>query len=309
MTALASVILPVFIVLGFGYLARGRNLISDAGIDGLMTFAQGFAIPMLLFRAISTLDLGQSFDLPLLGSFYAGALAGFAVAMLGARLIFKRSWEDATAIGFCGLFSNSLLLGLPITERAYGADALAANYAIIAIHAPFCYFVGITVMEVVRAGGGGLGPLPGKVLRAMFHNNIIIGIALGFAVNLTGLPLPVVLTEALDLMVRAALPAALFGLGGVLWRYRPEGDMRTILFVVAVSLVVHPGVVWLLSGLSGLDQSGMRSAVITAAMAPGVNAYLFANMYGAARRVAASAVLIGTAACILTASIWITLLG
>jgi predicted permease len=43
-------------------------------------------------------------------------------------------------------------------------------------------------------------------------------------------------------------------------------------------------------------------------MAPGVNAYLFANMYGAARRVAASAVLIGTAATVLTASGWLLLL-
>lgn len=41
-------------------------------------------------------------------------------------------------------------------------------------------------------------------------------------------------------MIRAALPAALFGLGGVLYRYRPEGDTRTIMFVVAVSLILHP---------------------------------------------------------------------
>lgn len=308
MSALFSVILPVFFVLGFGYAARAKGLFSDSAVDGLMTFAQSFAIPMLLFRAISTLDLRQSFDLPLLGSFYIGAMAGFVVGMVGARVLFRRSWEDATAIGFCGLFSNSLLLGLPITERAYGADALASNYAIIAIHAPFCYFVGITVMEVIRARGTGLRHLSGKVVNAMFHNAIIIGIGLGFAVNFSGLTLPVVLTDALDLMVRAALPAALFGLGGVLWRYRPEGDMRTILFIVAVSLLVHPLVVWLLGGASNLGQDGMRSAVITAAMAPGVNAYLFANMYGAARRVVASAVLIGTALSILSASFWITVL-
>jgi len=307
-SALLSIILPVFIVTGIGYLARWRNWFLDTHVDGLMRFAQNFAIPILLFRAISTLDLGQSFDLPLLVSFYVGALTGFAIGMIGARLIFKRSWEDATAIGFCGLFSNSLLLGLPITERAYGPDALAANYAIVALHAPFCYGVGITVMEIVRARGANMAHLPGKVLNAMFHNAIIIGIGLGFVVNLSGLTLPVVLTDAFDLIVRAALPAALFGLGGVLYRYRPEGDMRTILFAVGVSLLIHPAVVLLLGGVTGLDAPGTRSAVITAAMAPGVNAYLFANMYGAARRVAASAVLIGTALTILTASFWISLL-
>jgi predicted permease len=44
-------------------------------------------------------------------------------------------------------------------------------------------------------------------------------------------------------------------------------------------------------------------------MAPGVNAYLFANMYGVARRVAATSVLVATLASILTVPVWLALLG
>ncbi len=308
MSALIDIILPVFLVIGFGYLAVWKGYFNDASVDGLMKFTQGFAIPCLLFRAISTLDLNQNFDLALLGSFYTGAFAGFLAGMAGARYIFGRGWEDSVAIGFCCLFSNSLLLGLPITERAYGADALEANYAIIAIHSPFCYAVGITAMEIARNRGGSLARLPGKVLNAMFRNALIVGITLGFIVNFTGLALPGVLTDALDLMIRAALPAALFGLGGVLYRYRPEGDMRTILFVVGVSLILHPVIVWMLAHANSLGTDGIRSAMLTAAMAPGINAYVFANMYGTARRVAASAVLMGTALSILTVWCWLAVL-
>ena len=308
MTALIDVILPVFLVIGFGYLAVWKGYFSDSGVDGLMKFTQGFAIPCLLFRAISTLDLGQNFDLGLLGSFYAGAFAGFLVGLFGARYIFGREWEDSVAIGFCCLFSNSLLLGLPITERAYGVSALEANYAIIAIHSPFCYGVGITAMEIARNRGGRIAALPGKVLRAMFHNALIVGIALGFIVNMGGIPMPGVLTDALDLMIRAALPAALFGLGGVLYRYRPEGDMRTIVFVVAISLVLHPTIVWVLVQANNLSDAAIRSAMLTAAMAPGINAYVFANMYGKARRVAASAVLFGTGLSIISVWCWLAIL-
>ncbi len=308
MSDLTSVILPVFLVLGFGYLAVWRGWFSDAGVDGLMKFSQGFAIPCLLFRAIATLDLGQTFDVALLLSFYAGATAGFAAGLLGARFLFNRTWEDSVAIGFVGLFSNSVLLGLPIAERAYGAGSLEGNYAIIAVHAPFCYGIGITAMELVRAKGTALRTLPFKVAKAMFSNALVIGILLGFAVNLGGIPLPAVFTDAVDLMVRAALPAALFGLGGVLVRYRPEGDMRVILYICAVSLIVHPAVVFGLGYRFDLTTDALRSAVVTAAMAPGVNAFLFANMYGAAKRVAASAVLIGTALTMLTALFWLTVL-
>lgn len=308
MAALIDVILPVFLVIGFGYLAVWKGFFSDPGVDGLMKFTQNFAIPCLLFRAISTLDLEHNFDLLLLGSFYAGALTSFAAGLLGAHYIFNRDWEDSVAIGFCCLFSNSLLLGLPITERAYGVTALEANYAIIAIHSPFCYAVGITAMEITRNRGASVAALPGKVLKAMFNNALILGITLGFIVNLGGIPMPGVVTDAIDLMVQAALPAALFGLGGVLYRYRPEGDLRTIMFVVAISLVLHPLIVWGLVQANDLSDAAMRSAVMTAAMAPGINTYVFANMYGKARRVAASAVLIGTGSSIFTVWIWLAVL-
>ncbi|SFR42767.1 hypothetical protein SAMN04488005_1817 [Yoonia tamlensis] len=308
MSALIDVIMPVFLVIGFGYLAVWKGYFSQSAVDGLMKFTQGFAIPCLLFLAISTLDLQQNFDFSLLFSFYTGALAGFIAAFTGARVLFQRDWEDCVAFGFCGLFSNSLLLGLPITERAYGPDALEANYAIIAIHSPFCYGVGITAMEIARNWGNSVAALPRKVLKAMFSNALIIGISLGFVVNLGGIPVPNVMNDALGLIARAALPAALFGLGGVLYQYRPEGDMRAILFVVAISLVLHPVIVWLLAGLNDLSLSATRSAILTSAMAPGVNAYVFANMYGRAKRVAASAVLIGTGLSIVTVWGWLHIL-
>ena len=309
MQALASVILPVFLVIGFGYVVRWRDLIRDEHVDGLMLFTQNFAIPCMLFVAIARLDLGASFEWRLLVSFYTGALVGFAAGVIGARLLFKRDWEDSIAIGFICLFSNSVLLGLPITERAYGAEALAPNYAIIALHSPICYAVGITAMEVVRNRGVGVAATAGRALTAMFRNALVIGIGLGFVVNLGGIPLPQVLDDALDLMVRAAIPAALFGLGGVLYRYRPDGDWRTIGFAVAVSLLLHPAIVWAMGRGLALEPGPFNSAVITAAMAPGVNAYVFANMYGRARRVAASSVLLGTVLCALTGWVWLELLG
>ncbi|TMV59118.1 AEC family transporter, partial [Thioclava sp. BHET1] len=109
MEALLEVVLPVFLVIGFGYAATWRGLISDSAIDGLMKFAQGFALPCLLFRAISHLDLAKNFDPWLMVAFYSGALAGFVTLLFGARLIFKREWEDCIAIGFCALYSNALL--------------------------------------------------------------------------------------------------------------------------------------------------------------------------------------------------------
>jgi malonate transporter len=309
MQLLLDVILPVFLVIGFVYVAVWRGLFPVAGVDGVLRFAQSFAVPCLLFQAIANLDLGAAFDAGLLLSFYAGAAICFALGMIGARVLFKRDWEDCVAIGFCCLFSNSVLLGLPISERAYGAEQLTGNYMIIAIHSPFCYGLGITVMEFVRNRGQSRVALTRAVSRAMFHNPLVIGILAGFAVNLSGIALPSVLDDALSLVVQAALPAALFALGGVLIQYKPEGDMKAIAMVCCIALAVHPALVWLFGSALSVPPDLFRAGVLTAAMAPGFNAYIFANMYGRGRRVAASSVLIATGSSIFSVWIWLGILG
>ena len=311
MTALLDVILPVFLVIGFGYAMARAGLIGADGVDGIMKFAQNFALPCLLFKSVATLDLTAAYDPGLMISFYAGAFSGFAAGFFGARLIFNRPLPDCVAIGFACLFSNSLLLGLAITERAYGPGALAGNIAIISVHSPLLYGFGITVMELVRSRGKGLAPLQlaGQVGRAILSQPLVIGILCGFAVNLSGQQVPGFMMSAVDMMARAAIPAALFGLGGVLIRYRPDGDRATIAMICAVSLILHPAVVYLLGRfVFGLDTPGLRSAVMTAAMAPGVNAYMFASLYGVAMRVNASSVLVATALSILTVWGWLQIL-
>ena len=54
---------------------------------------------------------------------------------------------------------------------------------------------------------------------------------------------------------------------------------------------------------------GAFVAVVTAAMAPGVNSYVFASMYSRGQAQAASAVLLATALLVLTASLWLAILG
>lgn len=314
MSTLIDVILPVFLVLGFGYVVAWRKMFSEAAVDGLMRFAQNFAVPVLLARSIAGLDLGQSYNWPMMTAFYAGALVSFAIGITGARMM-GRTGPESVAIGFACLFSNSLLLGVPITERAYGADALSNNFAIISVHSPFLYTVGILAMEMVRSSGSGasLGRVALNALVGVLRTPLVIGILAGFAIKivttLTGMPLPHPIQVSMDMMARAALPAALFGLGGVLYRYRPEGDAKAIAMVTGLSLILHPAIAYGLAHFAfKVDTAALRSATLTASMAPGVNAYLFANIYGVARRVAASSVLIATALSILTIWAWLAIL-
>ncbi len=275
-----------------------------------MRFAQGFAVPCLLFRAISGLDLSMGIDAELFASFYTGSIACFILGVLGARYLFGRSAKHSVVIGFSAMFGNTVLIGLSIVGRAYGEMSLSSSYAIVALHAPFCYLVGITSMELLINQGASASDTARRVLQAMFRNAIMVGIFLGFLFNLLNVPIPSVVGNALDMAARTALPAALFGLGGVLVQYRPEGDVRAIALVCTLSLLVHPAISWLVSvKFLEMDLHSSRSVIVLAAMAPGINAYIFASMYAGAQRVAASAILASTGISVLTASAWIVVVG
>jgi malonate transporter len=107
MQALIDVILPVFMVVGFGYVLAWREFLSDIAIDSIMKFAQQVAVPCLLFSALSQIDLSTGFDPALLLSFYTGAAISFALGLFGAHHIFGRSWEDSVVI-LCFVFQFGL---------------------------------------------------------------------------------------------------------------------------------------------------------------------------------------------------------
>ena len=60
MDILLNVILPVFLVIGIGYISTWRQWFSTENIDSLTRFAQSFAIPCLLFYAIAKIEISEA---------------------------------------------------------------------------------------------------------------------------------------------------------------------------------------------------------------------------------------------------------
>ncbi|MEL6792151.1 MAG: AEC family transporter [Pseudomonadota bacterium] len=304
-----NVVLPVFLLVGAGYGAVKWGLFPDAAVGPLMNFTQNFAIPAMLFLALYRLDFSANFNVELMVSFYAGALVCFMLGFLSGRMLFSMTPGESVALAFAAFYSNSVLLGLSIAGRAYGIDALGPNYAIVAIHAPILYFVGITAMEFARADGRGAAATMRTAGKSIFSNPITMACLLGIGANLIALPIPAAVTDAGDMLAKAGLPAALFGLGGVLTRYAIRSSIAPAAVLTVISCIIHPAIAYgLTAHVFALDNSLVRSATVLAAMAPGVNAYVFSSIYDRANAEVASTVIIATAASVFTAAGWLWVL-
>lgn len=306
MVPLLADILPVFALVGIGYFGTRLGWFREVMGEGLMAFALKLAVPALLFRAMSNLDLADAFVPRLHLSFFGAAAICFGLGILGARVIFRRRPGESVAVGFGGLFSNALILGIPIIERAFGEAATGPAFAIIALHSPFCYLLGITTMELLRADGRSLRETAIVVARAMFRNTIMVGLALGLSVNAFGLPVPGLVDRVVSALAGAALPAALVGMGVILTRCRVRQSIGEASMTAMLSLIVHPALVLFIGGaVFQLPPLLLTGAVIIAAMPSGINVFVFASQYQRAVEASASAVLLATALAVFTVPVWI----
>ena len=136
---------------------------------------------------------------------------------------------------------------------------------------PLALFAAARWNPVLRLFGSdgalGLGWMSGGA--AVLTAGLVMGIMFGFTLQafraLTGLAVPELVTATMNMMAGAALPAALFGLGGILYRYRPEGDIRAIAGMTALFI----GVGFIIGG-----QTGMLIALV---ISVGTNVFAYWN--------------------------------
>ena len=101
------------------------------------------------------------------------------------------------------------------------------------------------------------------------RNALMLALLFGFVFNVFAIPVPAAVRSALEMLSRAALPAALFGLGGILTRYALRASLGESGMILALSLVLHPAIGYVLAAhVFHLSEDFVRAVVVTAAMAP-----------------------------------------
>ena len=105
--AISTVIIPVFIIIAFGYFSTAYHFTKIKEIQFLTRFAQNIALPCLLFINIYDLDFYKVFNINLLLTFYISASICFCLGVLGGYYFFLKNLTSSIPIGFCCLFSNN----------------------------------------------------------------------------------------------------------------------------------------------------------------------------------------------------------
>lgn len=305
---LLEVVIPVFIIVGAGYCSVRFKIFTDLEINAVLKFTQTIGIPIFLFLSMLELDLKNVFNWEILISYYLGAIICFLLGIIGSKKYLNCSDSGATVIGFNVLFCNAVLLGLPITTLAYGEQSTSINLGIISVNAPICYLIGISFMEFTNKKSKNLQQVTINILKTIISNNITMGLILGLLFNLLEIQLVQPFYQALSLISIGAVSTALFSLGGVIVAYNLTKNLSEIILIIILSLFIHPIItMYLGSFYFTISPDILKNAILTSAMGPGINAFIFANIYKIEVEVTASAILICTPISIFSSLLWISI--
>jgi malonate transporter len=295
-----AIVLPLFalILCGYGF-ARGR-LIGPDGVRGIAAFVFNLAVPALLFRSMATgLPQGGA-PLDVVYTYYLGGVIVFALSMLVGRVILGLDLVKQALMAITAVFSNSVLIGIPLIFAAFGTEGQLAVLLITSLHSAIFVTLATVIVEI----GRGKGASPASLLGAVLGNPLLISVLIGGAWGLLGWPIPAPVDTFARLLAGAAAPAALFALGATLAAFRIAGDLRDVTVIIVIKMIVHPLVMWLLATqVFALGPTETAVAVILAALPSGVNPFILAQRYDIYVQRAASSVLITTALSVLTAAL------
>jgi predicted permease len=204
------------------------------------------------------------------------------------------------------VFSNNLMLGLPLAKAALGEAALPSVALVLVFNSLILWSLLTVSVEWARHGSLSFKGFA-KTLRAVLANPIIIGILSGTAFGLSGWQLPRAIDLPLGMLGQATVPLALIALGMGLSEYGVRADWRISLAISAIKLIVQPLVVWSLAQLLGLPWMETQVVVLLASIATGANVYLMSRQFKTLEGPVASSLVLSTGLAALTTPLVLTL--
>ncbi len=180
-----SVSAPTFGWVLLGLVLNRVGLLPESWIDRISRLSFNFLLPVLLCIGAAQVDYTQLADARYL---LAGILATLLTA--GLALLYSRRRNHPRALQ--GIFtqaafrSNLAIVGIALAVAAYGERGPGLAAPLIALMTALYNVMAVWVLNTSLGSDTDLG----SVLRGVLRNPLIIGIAVGVVLSLSGLPLP-----------------------------------------------------------------------------------------------------------------------
>ena len=290
--------LPFFALIGLGYVAGRTGFFSKDANAALTKFVFYFALSAMLFRFASNLSLAELLDWNYMAAYLLATLTIYTGAALFA--IFRGEGFEASVIeAQSSVIGNMGWMGLAMLPILLGAEAVGPVMLVLIVDLVF--FGPLVVMLIVGHREGRISLNLFRTLGlGLIKNPMVVSIVSGLIWAALAWPVPLLLNRFMEVLAGASTPGALFAIGASM-AFVTAKTMRIPTLLSVNKLLLHPAMVavsaiWIFA----LDPFASAVMIACAAMPVAGNVYMIANHYGIDTDRVSVAILISTAASVLT---------
>ena len=172
----AMIIIPILFCASMGVMAKAKNLMTAAQIEGLPQFVVRLALPCVLFNSCLTAQISVE-SLGSMGIAFAGSLIG---ALLAFHV--RKKQLPYSNLPLLGCSMETGMLGIPLTILLFGSTQ-AYRMGVLDLAQSF---VCIPVISILSASTGS-NPDFGKLMKKVLTSPLMLCSLLGLVLNLVGI--------------------------------------------------------------------------------------------------------------------------
>lgn len=294
-----TIVLPVFIVVGLGYVLKKSSMADQDFLFQLNRIIYYIALPSLLFYKIATAEFSASFNGALV---FALLLTVFVGAVLSYGFGVLRKYPDTVRGAFSqsAFRGNLAYVGLAIVFNAYGEAGLATAGIVLGFIVPVMNLISIVVLLLPHQDSQ---IKPGFLLKQIVLNPLIVASFLGVIWSYFQLPIPLVIDKALHIVTGMALPLALISIGASFSVKKLKGDLSATFLATGFKLIIMPLLAAGILLLCGVYEQDLAVGVLFAGTPTATAAYIMAQQMDGDAELSGSIIMLSTLLSVVTYTI------
>ncbi len=299
----ARVVVPMAMTVAVGVLMRVFKMADVATMKKVDNMIFKLFMPALSFYNIYKTDFSK---LTNIGYILYGIAALFAMFLVAMFLVpkFVRPMPTASAYGQAVFRSNYLIFGAAVAESIYGEGNIGIVTLLGSAAVPMYNVLAAILMETARQGTASAK----KLTIAIVKNPTVIATALGIAVNLSGIVLPVLVLDVVQDLAGLTTPLSFLSIGVSLSFSAAVKKKGYLASATLLRLVVMPALLLPPAILLGYQGQELCALLILLAAPVAVSSYPMAVAMDADGELAAQLVAYTTVLCLPTIFLWTLLL-
>jgi len=275
MITFVTALIPIILLIVLGYILRRTRFLPEETWPGMEKLTYFVLFPSLLIQTLGKQSLVGT-PWPSMLMVVVGTIMTSAVLLIVFRKLLSRSNSTFTSIFQGGVRFNTYI-ALAVAQSLYGTTGLAmgsiaAGFMIVFIN---LWCISVFVIWGKPSFHGVL-----SFIREVVGNPFIIACIIGWFLSLSGIGLPYITGDILEILGRAALPFGLLAVGAALKPEAIRGHFAPIVFSSIVQFGLKPLVTAALIFYSGLTGAAAAVLIIAFMTPTAPSAYILARQLG-----------------------------